>query len=290
MNLYTQMLSMPWAVLPETLAGMIETARRFDAGESVTSAVAARTERAAPGSIAVLPVWGVIEQRESFMSMLFGGTSTERTSARLRELVADPGVAAIVLDVDSPGGSVSGVDELSAEIYRMRGSKPIVAVADSLMASAAYWIASAADEVVVTPSGEVGSIGVLTVHTDLSGMLEAEGVNVTILSAGEFKTEGNPYEPLGDEARAAIQARVDEYYGMFVTAVARNRGVGVAAVREGYGRGRVVGAKEAVATGLANRIATLDTVLAGMAQQLRRERAARAEVDDRRRRQRAQAR
>ncbi|MCC7371633.1 MAG: S49 family peptidase, partial [Chloroflexi bacterium] len=124
-------------------------------------------------------------------------------------------------------------------------------------ASAAYWIASSADEIVVTPSGEVGSIGVFTAHEDISAALEAEGVTVTLISAGKYKTEGNPFEPLSEEARGAIQARVDDYYSMFVRAVARGRGVKPADVRGGFGQGRVVGADEAVRLGMADRVGTM---------------------------------
>jgi len=167
----------------------------------------------------------------------------------------------VVLDVDSPGGAVNGVEELADEMLRARGQKPVVAVANTLAASAAYWIATAADEVVVTPSGEVGSIGVFAVHEDFSAALEAAGIRVSLVSAGKYKMEGNPYEPLGDEGRAALQERVDDYYGMFVGAVARGRGVAAKDVREGFGQGRLVGARQAVELGMADRVATLDETL-----------------------------
>jgi len=115
---------------------------------------------------------------------------------------------------------------------------------------------------IVTPSGEVGSIGVVAAHMDISKMAESAGLKVTLVSAGKYKTEGNQFEPLSDEARAALQVRVDDYYAMFVKAVARNRGVSPADVRNGFGEGRVVGAKQAVALGMADRVATLDETLA----------------------------
>jgi ClpP class serine protease len=133
-----------------------------------------------------------------------------------------------------------------------------VAVANHLMASAAYWIGSAAEEVVVTPSGDVGSVGVFAMHEDWSGALEKEGINISLISAGKYKVEGNPYQPLGEEARAAIQASVDEVYDVFTNAVARNRGVNPAAVRTGFGEGRVVGAQEALKLGMVDRIDTLE--------------------------------
>jgi signal peptide peptidase SppA len=175
----------------------------------------------------------------------------------------DPNVKAIVIDVDSPGGTVSGVDELATEIYnaRKQGTKKITAVSDCLCASAAYWIASQANEVVVSPTSLTGSIGVYQLHEDDSEMLSQVGVKVTLISAGPYKTEGNSYEPLGEEARVAMQGMVDDFYGMFTKAAARGRGVAVKAVTGGFGQGRLLTAQDAVKQGLADRIATLDEVL-----------------------------
>lgn len=224
------------------------------------SARAAGANAAANG-IAVIPILGTIIPRGDMLMESSGAVSTTRIAAAFRQAMSNPDVGSIVLDVDSPGGQVGGVDELATEIYQARGQKRIVAVANHLAASAAYWIASSADELVVSPSGEVGSIGVLAMHQDISVALEQEGVKINLLSAGKFKTEGNPFEPLGEEARAAIQARIDEYYQMFTGAVARNRGVKRAEVVSGFGEGRMVGAKQAVSLGMADRVATLDETI-----------------------------
>jgi signal peptide peptidase SppA len=154
------------------------------------------------------------------------------------------------------------VDELSTEIFNARAQKKVVAVSNTLAASAAYYIASAAEEFIVTPSGEAGSIGVYAMHLDFSKQNDMTGVGVEYVSAGKYKVEGNPDQPLSDEARAAMQSRVNDYYNMFVKAVARNRNVKVDDVRNGFGEGRVVGAREAVKLGMADRIATLDQTLA----------------------------
>lgn len=159
-----------------------------------------------------------------------------------------------------------------------------MAIANHLAASAAYWIGSAADELVVTPSGEVGAIGVFAAHEDISKSLEMEGIAISLISAGKYKTEGNPYEPLSDEARAAIQAEVDGYYDMFVKAVARNRGVKPADVRGGFGEGRVVRAQQAVSLGMADRIATLDETIERLQRGSARKPGASADTDFRRRR------
>ncbi|CAH1670702.1 MULTISPECIES: S49 family peptidase [unclassified Chelatococcus] len=213
------------------------------------------------GSVAVLPLRGVIANRMSLMGDISGGASNEALSRQFQALVADDTVKAIVLDVDSPGGAVAGTDELSAQIFSARGIKPVVAHVNATAASAAYWIATAADEVVVTPSGAVGSIGVFGVHDDISAALEKMGVRKTIVSAGRYKTEGNPFSPLEGAALEAMQARVDESYEAFVAAVARNRGASVKRVREGFGQGRMVSAQEAVAQGMADRVATLEETL-----------------------------
>lgn len=256
----------PWAILPQKLASIVELVQFHAAGvrlsaEEIQAATAARPGERMSGAIAVLPIFGTITPRANMMSSMSGGTSAEALASRFRALVADSSVGSIILDVDSPGGAVSGIDELATEIYKARGQKPVVAVANHLAASAAYWIATAADELVVSPSGEVGSIGVFAAHEDMSAYLEREGVRVNLISAGRFKVEGNPYEPLSDEARAAIQARVDDYYNMFTSAVARNRGVKASDVRGGFGEGRVVGAREAVSLGMADRVGTLEETI-----------------------------
>jgi signal peptide peptidase SppA len=171
-------------------------------------------------------------------------------------------VAQILIDIDSPGGSVYGVSELAAEIMKARTQKPVVAVANSLAASAAYWIGCAAGEFYVTPGGEVGSIGVWQAHFDYSKALEGDGVKPTLISAGKFKVEGNPYVPLDLEALSFMQSRVDDYYNAFAKAVAKGRGLTVNDVREGMGEGRVLGADAALAAKMVDGVATFDEVLA----------------------------
>jgi signal peptide peptidase SppA len=288
----------PWAMLPEKLATMLDLLRFRAAGgrptedqvraalggkpgphggvslfdleteamyhadaEGVLRSAAGGTIETRPGGrpiVAILGVYGIISQRADMMTEMSGGTSTDKLTARFRAAMADQAVKGIVLDVDSPGGGVYGLDELAAEIRGAKGTKPVVAVVNSLAASAAYWIASAAEELSITPSGEAGSIGVFAAHEDVSKALEMMGVKRTLVSAGKFKTEGNPFEPLSEEARAAMQARVDDYYAAFARSVAKGRGVSPEDVRGGFGQGRVVGAKQAVAERMADRIETLD--------------------------------
>ena len=129
------------------------------------------------------------------------------------------------------------------QIAAARKVKPVVASVNSLAASAGYWLAAQAGEVYVTPGGEAGSIGVWMAHEDWSAAMAEQGVKVTLISSGKHKVEGNPYEPLSEEARTFLQGRTDEYYAAFTKAVAKGRGVPIDAVRSGMGQGRVLGAE-----------------------------------------------
>ncbi|MBK3398911.1 S49 family peptidase [Methylobacterium ajmalii] len=263
--------SQPWALMPEKLAeiqaflALRADGARFSREEIQARIGPGRTGEpaASSGVVAVIPIVGIISQRMNMMADISGpgGTSTDRVGAAFRRAMADPNVKAIVFDVDSPGGSTYGTQELADEIFAARGRKPIVAQVNSLAASAAYWIISSASEIVATPGGDVGSIGVYGMHSDVSAAMEKAGIRKTFISAGEFKTEGNPFEPLGEEARAYAQKRVNETYGDFVRAVARGRGVTPARVRAEYGKGRAVGAREAARLGMVDRIATMQETL-----------------------------
>jgi signal peptide peptidase SppA len=259
-----------WAILPSTLSVLDEIVTRHVSGEKLApdeiqariNGSGSRTSERRVSKVAILPLFGTIVARANMMTNVSGATSAERFSADFAALLNDPDVDSIIIDIDSPGGQVRGTEELSRQIYDARGIKPVVAIANHSMASAAYWIGSAADEIVVSPSGEVGSIGVLGIHRDVSGAEAREGVKTTVISQGKYKTEGNQFEPLSEDARATLQARIDEVYEQFIEAVARNRGVNVDAVRSGFGEGRMVSAKKAVELGMADRIETLDGVIA----------------------------
>jgi signal peptide peptidase SppA len=274
-------LEHPWAILPQKLAVLDEIVQRHVQGERLTETeIQARIHGATRPpdrkvvsdkhvqQVAILPLFGTIFPRANLMTDMSGATSAERFGAQFSALVDDPEVGAIILDVNSPGGQINGVVEASDRIYEARGTKPVVAVANHLMASAAYWIGSASDELVVTPSAEIGSIGVLAVHQDISKALERDGIKVSIIKEGKYKAEGNPFEPLADEARGALQTRVKESYDAFVEAVARNRNVKVDDVRNGYGEGRLISAQQALRIGMADRMETLEQTVARLFQQM----------------------
>jgi signal peptide peptidase SppA len=213
------------------------------------------------GAVAVVPIRGVIAHRMSAMEESSGGTSAETIGAMLTSIAADPTIGTILYDVDSPGGTVPGVQELAAQMFALRGQKKQIAQVNSLATSAAYWLAAQADEIVSLPSGVAGSIGVFTVHSDLSKALALEGIDLTLISAGKYKLEGNPFEPLTGEAKTVLQDRVDAAYAQFVKDVARGRGVSQTAVREGYGQGRALDAKDALRAGLIDSIGTMDDTI-----------------------------
>jgi signal peptide peptidase SppA len=278
-HLIQAVLARPWAIderSPEWAAILDILELRASGGRLTEAEITARVAAAqngprageqTSGKVRVIPLYGVISPRMGLMNDMSGGTTAEGFSRAFRGAIADPEVSAIVLDVDSPGGNVFGIEEASSLVRQARGQKPISAVACHRAASAAYYIAAQADEVVVTPSGEVGSIGIIGQHQDFSEAEAKLGIKTTLISAGKFKTEGNPHIPLSDDAKAAWQADADRWYGMFVNAVAKGRGVSAETVRSDFGQGRMLLAKPALAAGMVDRIdtleATIDRALAG---------------------------
>lgn len=256
-----------WAIMPDKFKAICDVLDMRLSGIRLSAEeIEAKVGRppmlpAVTGNIAVMNMFGIVSQRANMMSDISGGTSTELFGAMFDKAMRDDTIGAIVFNVDSPGGSVFGVQELADKIFSARGKKPVVAVANSLAASAAYWIASAADQFAVTPSGEIGSVGVFAVHRDFSAQNEMIGVKPTYISAGKYKVEGNPDAPLGDEALASLQGTVNRHYDTFTAAVARHRNVKQSEVTGGFGEGRTVGAKEAVTLGMADRVDTLEGVL-----------------------------
>ncbi len=212
--------------------------------------------------VAVISAMGGLVHRtrlEADSSLLIGYNDL---AADMEDALAQPEVHAIALVLDSPGGEVSGAFELADRIYAARGRKPIVAVADGMAASAAYLAASAADEVVLTTTSYVGSIGVVMRHVDYSRALANEGINVSHIFAGEHKVDGNPYQPLPNSVREHLQADIEGLYQMFVQAVARHRGMEEQAVRDT--RAAVYRGVAGVAARLADRIGTADAVIADL--------------------------
>jgi capsid assembly protease len=204
------------------------------------------------GGVAIIPVSGTLINR-------FGGSYSFVTGynfvrSQLNHALADEDVKGIILDVNSYGGEAGGCFELADEIRAAREQKPILAIVDSNAYSAGYAIASAASKVVATPSGGVGSIGVISMHVDMSKMLEDAGIKITLIYESEHKADGNPFEPLPDDVKAEIQASIHKSYETFVALVASNRGMDVAKVRDT--KSRSYRADDALSLGLIDAIAS----------------------------------
>jgi capsid assembly protease len=211
-----------------------------------------------PSSVAILPMAGALTPR--------GSSGMEGFRNRLASAVGNSDVGAIVLDVNSPGGTVAGTAETADAVRRAAAQKPVIALADSLMASAAYWSCSGATQIWVTPSASVGSIGIMGMHLDVSKALETMGVTPTVITSTDspFKAELSPFAPLSDDAKANVQAQADEEHGNFIRDVATGRKLNADKVRSDFGQGRTVSAQEAVRRGMADRVGTMADVLASL--------------------------
>lgn len=254
-----------WAIDRDKLSQFLAASSRIPPGSEAARAVSQSAPQRQK-SIAVIPIHGVLEARPSFVGEMLGMPSYERLGQVFDAMVADTSVGSIVLDVASPGGMVYGVMELANKIYNARGTKPILAVANPMAASGAYWLATAADRLIVSESGDVGSVGVITDHVDMSQAMATEGVKVTVIRSTKspHKGETNDAEPLSDEAAANLQARADRIYDKFAADLAKFRGVSVDHVNEKFGKGRIVDAATAVRVGMADRVGSLGQVVDGL--------------------------
>jgi signal peptide peptidase SppA len=211
--------------------------------------------RMTPGGVAVLPVRGVLVRRPGEMSPDSTPLqSYERIGASIQKAMADQRVKGLLLELDSPGGESGSVFDLARQVRASGALKPIWAVADDAMYSAAYAIGSAASRVWATRTAGVGSIGVMALHADQSQHDAQEGVRYTYIHAGDRKIDGNPHAPLAPEAAARIQGEVNRLYGMFTDMVAAHRGMKPEAVREQ--QAGLYFAEDAVTAGLADQVGT----------------------------------
>lgn len=259
MEAFRLAMGQPWAITEEALDALVSMSL---SAASYGSRPAAKDSFERYGDVAVLPIRGVITHHGDMWSWLFGDATVDALGNQFRAAMADDSVKAIVLDIDSPGGTVAGTGEFADEVLKARGKKPVVGIANAGANSAAYWIGSAADAFFATPSALVGSVGVYMLHVDYSQAMDEAGIKPSYVAAGKYKVEGNPYEPLGDEARDHLQSIVDDSYSRFVNGVARGRRVSEATVRNGFGQGRALPAKAALAAGMVDGIKTLDWVIA----------------------------
>lgn len=220
----------------------------------------------ANAKVAVIPIHGTLVRRTLGLEAASGLTSYASIGEQIDAALANPDVAAILLDVDSPGGESGGVFDLADRIRAAAQIKPVWAVANDMAFSAAYALASAATKVYVSRTGGVGSIGVIAMHVNQSVKDAQDGVRYTAVFAGDRKNDLNPHEPISHEAHAFLQAEVNRVYGLFVETVARHRGIEPGAVRDTEA-GLFFG-QAAIAMGLADAIGTFDDALAQLAASL----------------------
>jgi len=258
-----------WAILPGYLETILQVVNRQGGLEAALAGRKAYEDRApsmgySPSALsgdqlAVIPIIGPIFPRATLFSSISGGTSISRLTAGLKAALEDPTVAGIVLSIDSPGGEVTGVSEFAQAVYDARGKKPITAYVQGMAASAAYWIASAADEIVLADVGEVGSIGVVAAYSDDKEAQKKRGV-VT----HEIVSSQSPHKrpDVSTEAgRAQVQEVVDAIAAVFVSTVARNRKVSEGMVLETFGQGALFVGQKAVGRKMADRVGTFDSVV-----------------------------
>lgn len=276
-------MTAPWALTPSKFTEVQEIYLRHVRGQSLSmdelqKMRASNIIRLKPkdgqardlyqnvNGVAVIAVEGVIAKKMNLFMDISGGTSTQILGDAVRQAMDDPSVRALVLNIDSPGGSVDGTQEVAMQIFAARGEKPIVAYTDGMMASAAYWIGAAADQLYISgDTTEVGSIGVVATHVDVSKMQETSGIKTTEIVAGKFKRVTSSYAPLSDMGRATIQEQVDHIYSVFVQNVAAFRGVTPETVVKDMADGRIFLGQQAIDHGLVDGQRSLDALIGELA-------------------------
>jgi signal peptide peptidase SppA len=220
-------------------------------------------ENPEPGSvIAVVPIAGTIT-RHGYHGWYSYHAGTLDIGRNIQALDRDPAIAAIVLSINSPGGEVYGTPELSKIIYdiREKGNTKVVASVDPLMASAATYIGTAAEEIYAIPSADVGSVGVISAYTDLSDMYENMGVKINVFRVPDKKARFSGVEPMDENMKETMQQSIDETYEQFVADLGRNRGVTEKHVKRHFGQGEVMPSQEGIDAGMIDGLASLDDVL-----------------------------
>lgn len=223
----------------------------------------AREDMLQEGGVYVLPIVGSMVHRGGMLDALSGINSYEGLQAKLEEALNDNSVKSILLDMDSPGGTVAGAFDLRDFILSAREHKPIYALARDTMASAAYLIGSACDKVYTTQTGSLGSIGVVAMHVDQSEANAKQGVKPTFIYAGDYKVAGNGHAPLDEKSLGYLQESVNDSYELFVNAVADARGIDSQVIRDT--EARVYRGEKAVAIGLADGVRSFDATIQELA-------------------------
>ncbi|MHB8973582.1 MAG: signal peptide peptidase SppA [Pirellulaceae bacterium] len=257
--LRSAIVAQPWSLHLPVVTELMHVLRDDAAVSSQYSpAVDADSKMQIVAGTAVIPLTGILQPKSNVITRYYGGTATMQVEQDCQRALADSQVKAIVLLVDSPGGSALGNEEVSRTIMAARGRKPITAFVRGMAASAAYYLASAADKIVASPSSTIGSIGTVLVHAEESKYDDRVGLKFTPIFHGQHKADGNPYEPLSEQSRQSLQRYVDGYGAQFVEAVARHRGIAAKDVTARFGQGQVFLADEALRLGMIDSVGTLE--------------------------------
>lgn len=257
---YDVALNQPWAMQQEALQTLLAVAAREGNPEAVQVAAGQKLAQTRQVSVrdgvALVPVLGPLFRRANLFTEISGATSVETLARDLNQAVGSSEVKAILLDVDSPGGQANGIGELAAIIQAAGKQKPVHCYIGGLGASAAYWLACAAQTISLAPTALVGSIGVIAAYRRRSEE------QLTFVSSQSPRKDTDPET---DEGRADIQSLLDELAGVFIADVARYRGVTESVVQNDFGRGGVLVGKKAVAAGMADRVSSLEATLRRLA-------------------------
>ncbi|MCD0156276.1 S49 family peptidase [Deinococcus sp. 6GRE01] len=226
-----------------------------------TRAAATQDAQDQAPTVALISLHGTIFPRGSLMVDYCGAVDAHTFAARVQAAAADPSVRSIILDIDSGGGAVAGTDVAARAVADASTVKTVTAVANTMACSAAYWIASQATEVIVTPAGEVGSIGVIGTHTDQTAALEGEGLKVTYVRSTERKALGQSGEAMEGPVLEQWQKEMTAIHELFVQAIATGRDIPLARASS-WATGDVWFGEAAVTAGLADRVALLSDIVA----------------------------
>ncbi|WP_103173256.1 S49 family peptidase [Paracoccus sp. SY] len=253
------------AIILEVLAGRIG----IDASPLVPAAsrFAARSRAGerqlvpVSGGVAVISIIGTLVNRGAWVGASSGLVSYEGISAQLHEAATDPAVHSVILDLDTGGGEAGGITGVAKQIAALAKQKRVVAVVNDTACSGGYWIASAANEIVVSETSMVGSIGVVVLHVNRAGEMKQKGWEPTFIYAGAHKVDGHSLAPLSDSVRADVQASIDALYRSFCQGVAVGRGSRLTEAAARATEARVYLGADTIAAGLADRVDSFDAVL-----------------------------
>lgn len=268
MRIWQRAASTPWAITEDALRNIQQIAERQNRNpEAVATEMGRELENTHAvefrDGIAILSVSGPLFRYANLFTRISGATSYELLAQDFQQAVDDEQVSAILLDIDSPGGEVNGNAEFADLIYQARGTKPIVAYVGGVGASAAYWIASAADEVVAHETALVGSVGTVTKLVDDSEQKRENGIREYVIASSQ--SPNKHIDPANEDDRSRVQQTLDDLAAVFVAKVARNRGVSEATVLSDFGQGDMLVGKKAVEAGLADRLGSFESLVAELA-------------------------